>query len=131
MLQQFWKSWPNEHLTQHQSRCKWNKPSKNIERGDIVLVRETNLPPGKWALGRIQEVHPGSDGLVRVTTVKTQTSVIKRPITTLSPLPLVYKKPEKENEQEIKTKREKRNNSGMKTFSTLFIMLVAMFTLIT
>ena len=45
-------------------------------------------------LGRIQELHPGSDGLVRAATVKTQSGVYKRPIVKLSVLPF-------ENEQEL------------------------------
>ncbi|XP_075977359.1 uncharacterized protein LOC142977365 [Anticarsia gemmatalis] len=88
MLQQFWKRWSNDYLTQLQTRCKWHKPVKNIKEGDIVLVKDNNMPPGKWAMGRVQELHPGTDGYVRVTTVKTQNGTIKRPIVKLSPLPL-------------------------------------------
>ncbi|XP_026316034.1 uncharacterized protein LOC113227357 [Hyposmocoma kahamanoa] len=98
MLHQFWKSWSNEYLTQLQSRSKWNKATKNIKEDDIVLVKENNLPPGKWAMGRVIELHPGSDGLVRVTTIKTQTGVMKRPIVKLSPLPL-----ETDTSHEMKT----------------------------
>ncbi|XP_075990145.1 uncharacterized protein LOC142985786 [Anticarsia gemmatalis] len=89
MLRQFWKCWSNEYLTQLQARSKWNKPTTNLKVGDIVLVKDNNLPPGKWGLGRILDVHPGADGLVRVTTVKTQARIIKRPVVKLSPLPLL------------------------------------------
>lgn len=86
MMQRFWKLWSNDYLTQLQARSKWQKPTKNMAIGDIVLVKENNLPPGKWAMGRVIDVHPGEDGHVRVTTVKTQSGVIKRPIVKLSKL---------------------------------------------
>jgi hypothetical protein len=48
------------------------------------------ISPGKWALGRVLEVHPGSDGLVRVVTLKTKVGILKRPITKLSILPIYH-----------------------------------------
>lgn len=46
-----------------------------------------DIPPSKWPLGRISKLHPGKDGQVRVVTVRTQTSTLKRPIVKLCPLP--------------------------------------------
>lgn len=88
MFHQFWKHWSVDYLTSLQARSKWLKPTPNIKTDDVVLVKENNLPPGKWALGRVIEVHPGSDGHVRVATIKTQTTTLKRPITKLSLLPI-------------------------------------------
>ncbi|XP_035457903.2 uncharacterized protein LOC118281435 [Spodoptera frugiperda] len=88
MFHQFWKHWSSDYLTSLQARSKWLKPTPNIKPDDVVLIKENNLPPGKWALGRIIEVHPGSDGYVRVATIKTQGGTLKRPITKLSPLPI-------------------------------------------
>ena len=88
MLHKFWKSWSNDYLNQLQIRSKWNKPTTNMKKDDIVLVRDNNLAPGKWAMGRVLELHPGADGFVRVTTVKTQTGIIKRPVVKLIPLPV-------------------------------------------
>lgn len=87
MSHQFWKNWSSEYLQQLQVRCKWNKPTRNLQEGDVVLVKEDNLPPGKWALARVTQLHPGSDGHVRVATLKTQTKTMKRPVTKLAPLP--------------------------------------------
>ncbi|KAH9635227.1 hypothetical protein HF086_006014 [Spodoptera exigua] len=39
-------------------------------------------------MGRVLKLHPGADGYVRVTTLKTQNGVIKRPIVKLSILPI-------------------------------------------
>lgn len=41
------------------------------------MVLEDNLPPAKWALGRIVETHAGLDGQVRVVTVKTSKTMLK------------------------------------------------------
>lgn len=88
MHQHFWKRWSSEYLHQLQTKSKWLTRKEDLEKGDLVLVKEKGLPPGKWALGRITEVHPGADGCVRVVTLKTQNNTVKRPITKLTPLPM-------------------------------------------
>ncbi|GFS93321.1 intraflagellar transport protein 52 homolog [Trichonephila clavipes] len=35
----------------------------------MVLVKENNLPPLQWSLGRVVQVFPGDDGAVRVVDV--------------------------------------------------------------
>jgi hypothetical protein len=54
-----------EYLTQIQSRQKWVKTKRNIQIDDIVLIADDGLPRCQWKLGRIVEVYPGKDGLVR------------------------------------------------------------------
>lgn len=83
-----WKRWSNEYLQQLQVRSKWQQTKENLAVGDLVLVKDENLPPGRWALGRVVELHPGTDGNVRVVTLKTKKGQQKRPIVKLSPLPL-------------------------------------------
>jgi len=53
----------------------------------MVILMEDNLPPLSWSMGRIQEIHPGNDGVVRVATVRTAKGIYKRPITRLCLLP--------------------------------------------
>ena len=38
-----------------------------------VLLKEENLPRGKWPLAQITNVHPSSDRIVQVAKVKTMT----------------------------------------------------------
>ena len=65
-------------------RQKWNTPSRNVSVNDIVLVLDKDLPRNRWSKGRVVEVFPGSDGLVRHVDVKTGPSTtLKRPITKL------------------------------------------------
>lgn len=92
-----WKRWRTEYLTQLTSRSKWSKEQQNISIGDVVLIHEENLPPGKWMMGRVSELHPGKDGLVRVVTLKTKNKYIKRPVVKISKLPIYNKSETQQN----------------------------------
>lgn len=58
------------------------------EVGDIMIMKEDNLPPTKWRLCRIVAKHPGPDNLTRVVTVKTKNGEMRRPLIKLCPLPI-------------------------------------------
>lgn len=88
IYQEFWKHWNAEYLTRLQQRPKWKKEIKNVEPGNLVLIRDEQLPPSKWLLGRIMETQPGRDGFTRVVTIKTKNTILKRPITKVCPLPI-------------------------------------------
>lgn len=83
----FWKRWQHEYLVRLQQRPKWQTQVSNIKQGDLVLIIEDNLPPSRWILGRIVDTHPGTDGLVRVVTIKCKNTTVKRPITKIALLP--------------------------------------------
>ncbi|XP_066600040.1 uncharacterized protein [Prorops nasuta] len=86
--QNFWKRWSREYLHHLQERTKWRGDNENYAVGQLVVIQDDRYPSAKWPLGRILETHPGKDGLVRVVTVKTATTILKRPIVKLSPLPI-------------------------------------------
>lgn len=88
LMADFWKRWQSEYLSRLQQRPKWYKKEIEFQKGDIVLIKIENLPPGKWALGRITEKHPGPDGITRVYSVKSGDSTVKRCITKLCALPI-------------------------------------------
>lgn len=88
MLDSFWTRWSKECLQRYHDISKWNKSVPSLTKGALVLVVDERYPPSKWPLGRIIDVHPGKDGHVRVVTVRTQASVLKRPIVKLCPLPI-------------------------------------------
>lgn len=69
--------WHKEYLNKMINRSKWNKDNSNINKGDIVVLKEDNIPPMHWALGRIIDTHPGTDGIVQAVTVKTAKSTLK------------------------------------------------------
>lgn len=86
ITQHFWNRWSSEYLNTLQQRNKWMTKRKNLEVGDLVVIKDDNLLPTKWKLGRISKTHPGADSSVRVVTVKTALSELKRPIVKLCPL---------------------------------------------
>lgn len=87
LRQDFWKRWQKEYLHQLQTRSKWRSSEKNIQVGDLVLLKEDNVPSLKWVLGRVAELHPGDDDVVRVVSVKTKNGVVKRAAHKLCLLP--------------------------------------------
>jgi hypothetical protein len=76
----FWKRWVREYVPLLQERQKWLGVKRNLQVGDVVLVVDENSPRNSWLLGRVQEVMPDRNGLVRQVRVKTKTSVLTRPI---------------------------------------------------
>ncbi|XP_043285700.1 uncharacterized protein [Venturia canescens] len=87
-VQYCWEHWSSGYLQQQQSISKWHHPSHQIRVGTMVLLTDESLPPLKWPLARVVEVHPGPDGLIRVVTIKTATTTLKRPIAKLAVLPI-------------------------------------------
>ncbi|KAK9739406.1 Integrase zinc binding domain [Popillia japonica] len=59
----------------------------NLEVGDLVLVTNQSTTD-RWPLARVTEIQPGSDGLVRVATIKLQGGCVTRAITNLAKLPI-------------------------------------------
>ena len=65
---------------------KWRTPSRNVQVGDMVCLREEPMAPTKWPLARIVEIHPGKDGKVSVATIETAKGWYRRPIVKTVPL---------------------------------------------
>ena len=86
MVRHFWQRWSSEYLSTLNKYTKWCHPTRNVSVGDLVILREDNIIPGKWPMARVVQVYPGKDGLVRVVTVKTAQGTYKRPITKIAVL---------------------------------------------
>ena len=80
LFNHYWKRWKQEYLHHLTVRNKWRKEEPPLQVGDIVLVSEDNVSRGKWPLARVTEVRPGRDGLVRTATVRTEKSLLNRPV---------------------------------------------------
>lgn len=87
-VKQFWRRYHLEYLNNLQQRYKTQGASENFKIGELVLLKDVNLPPCHWAMGRISAVFPGSDGLVRVVTIKTERNTFKRHVSKLVKLPV-------------------------------------------
>ncbi|XP_047996432.1 uncharacterized protein LOC125234263 [Leguminivora glycinivorella] len=88
MSQRLWRKWSEQYLHSLQMRRKWTSPTDPPQLGDLVLIKEENLPPLKWKLGRIEDLLPGKDGVVRVVRLKTSTGSLTRPVVKICRLPL-------------------------------------------
>ena len=86
LANQFWKRWMDEFVPNLLQRQKWFEVKRNFQVNDVVLLVEDTQRRSKWVLGRILETYPDKHGLVRTVLVKTQTSVVKRPIAKLCPV---------------------------------------------
>ena len=86
LLSHFWKRWMREWVPSLNRRSKWTTEEKNMKVGDVVLVVSSDTPRGKWPLGRVVEIKPGSDGKVRVVQVEVGGKIMLRPINRLCPI---------------------------------------------
>jgi len=87
LSQLFWRRWQAEYLQELQKRTKWINSKNQVKKGDLVIMKEDNIPPFQWRLGRIVEIHPGQDGEVQVVTIRTSNGVFKRLVRKLCLLP--------------------------------------------
>ena len=80
----FWERWRKEYLPTLTRRSRWRKKVRNIEVGELVLIRDDDhLKRGKWPLARITKVMPGRDNIVRVVELKTKDGTYTRPVSSL------------------------------------------------
>ena len=65
LADQFWLRWKREYVQSLQPRRKWPSVQPDLDKGDVVLLRDKELPRCQWPLARVTEVHPSQDGRVR------------------------------------------------------------------
>lgn len=121
LQQQFWKRWSTEYLSQLQQRSKWKTEERNLKPGDLILIKDDDLPPRKWIMGRIIDTHPGSDGRVRVASIKTTSGTTTRAVNKICPL-LENEPPTEESsvkEQNIDESEKKQSRPKKKKNSVL------------
>lgn len=71
IVQSFWRRWSNEYISELQARTKWKTNQNNLlQLGALVLIREDKVPSSSWKLGRIADMHPLVDKVIRVITIQ-------------------------------------------------------------
>ena len=92
-LEHFWKRWKREYLAELREHHKRNvrKDGTVVKLQDVVTVAEEGVTRGKWRLGKVEELLPSKDGVVRGAKVKMLTKkgrplYLNRPIQKLYPL---------------------------------------------
>lgn len=89
LKQHFWSRWSREYLCQLQQRSKWARMKTGPElHGALVILKDDNVPPMQWRMARIMDTHAGTDGRVRVVSLKTSNGITKRTVTKVCVLPL-------------------------------------------
>ncbi|XP_037827795.1 uncharacterized protein LOC119615891 [Lucilia sericata] len=83
----FAQRWKEEYLKELHKRFKWKFPQRDYAIGDLVIIRQENLPPNQWRLGRVENVVRGKDQRVRVADIRTANGIVTRPIVKLVLLP--------------------------------------------
>ena len=79
----FWRRWTREYLPLLRQRTKWQRPHRNVNRGDLVLITDKQLPRNEGSTGQVVDVVEGQDGLVRTAEVRTHTGTFLRPVVKL------------------------------------------------
>lgn len=87
MVQHFWQRFRSDILSTMQIRTKWQDKQPNLKENDLVIIKDDRFPVNQWPLGRVVELHPGKDNLIRVASVQTARGMLKRPITKLCVVP--------------------------------------------
>lgn len=87
-IKAFWRIWTKEYLAElrnlHNGK---RRQGKILAVGDLVLLRDSQLPRQQWSLARIQKVFPGRDGKIRSCILRMPGgSTLKRPIQLVYPL---------------------------------------------
>lgn len=93
LAEQFWSRWRKEYLAGIMLRQKWHTPRRNIQIGDIVLLKEEDAHRNDWKLARVIDTHKNDNGLVRHAVIQTgqkqlgkkgerltQPSILQRPV---------------------------------------------------
>ena len=66
----FWNKWQKEYLSSLQSRQKWHSEYKNLQVGDIVILKDELMPRGLWSICKVEKVYESSDGKVRSVNIR-------------------------------------------------------------
>lgn len=65
LAEQFWSRWRKEYLANIALRQRWHTPRRNLQVGDIVMMKGEDAHRNEWRLGRVSETTTDKDGLVR------------------------------------------------------------------
>ena len=66
----FWRRWRQEYLPTLQTRQKWTETRRDVKKGDIVILKDSQVARNAWPMAMITAVVPGRDGRVRKVELK-------------------------------------------------------------
>ncbi|XP_073957628.1 uncharacterized protein [Choristoneura fumiferana] len=86
LRQHFWTRWSSEYVSELQQRVKWRTRQRDLQLGELVLIKDEALQPLHWRMGRVVKLHPGTDGVPRVADIATARGPIRRALNRICPL---------------------------------------------
>ena len=88
--QTMWNRWTKEYLRglHEQHNLKHSRKPCALNVGDVVIIQSNERNRGKWALGVIEELFPGRDGIIRAPKLRAGKSYLERAVNHLYPLEL-------------------------------------------
>ena len=66
----FWRRWRSEYLTTLQPRKKWHSEKRDLQVGDVVLLKDSQVRRTEWPTGLVVKTMPSQDDRVRKVEVK-------------------------------------------------------------
>ena len=76
----FWKRWVREYLPTLQERQKWQKPRRNLNVGDLVLMVDERYRRGQWPMAVVDQTFPDEYGVVRHLMVRKKDGALNRDV---------------------------------------------------
>lgn len=74
LAEAFWKRWRQEYVATLQPRKKWHTDRRNLQVGDVVLLKDSQARRSEWPTGLIVKTVPSQDDRVR----KVEVRVVKQ-----------------------------------------------------
>ena len=65
LADRFWNRWRSEYVQNLQPRRKWQFDCVNLKQGDVVLLRDKDMPRNDWSTGVVINAIWSQDGKVR------------------------------------------------------------------
>ncbi|XP_077369860.1 uncharacterized protein LOC144014155 [Festucalex cinctus] len=66
----FWNRWRREYLPTLQSRGKWQDIHPNLNEGDLVLLKDSQVKRNEWPMALVIKTFPDRDGKIRKVELK-------------------------------------------------------------
>ncbi|XP_068236976.1 uncharacterized protein [Palaemon carinicauda] len=64
------RKWQRDYFPTLIVRQKWHTDKRNVQPGDIVLIKDTNVVRGKWKMGQVVDTETGRDNKVRDVSIR-------------------------------------------------------------
>lgn len=74
----FWTCWSREYLPTVQYRRKWDKVCRDLQHGDVVLLKDSQVAHNDWPMALVTSAFPSRDEKVHKIEVKTSANSLKR-----------------------------------------------------